>query len=164
MSIDLRTCKPGQKLRSRHGNYLTYVGCTKPGDFYHHVVRYADGSTGTRTHDGHVFFSARDPKDEDIVEIIPMETEMKSLVLGEGKYGLGFVPGHETGMPGIAIWQLPENTPTGTLLDRPPAGTDMRYIFCSTPEAACVLLSMAELIAEKHGIINTAHRYTTKRS
>jgi len=72
MSIDLNTCKPGDKLLSKHGMILTYVEkhsgvCSK--DFPHEVM-YPDGSNGTRTDDGHVFNIKRLPEDHDIVEIL----------------------------------------------------------------------------------------------
>lgn len=81
--IDLRTCKPGDILISRHRAKLEYVA---PTPWRHittndHVVRYLqypDGdpvveeSYGARTHDGYVF---TDPVDRsighhDIVQII----------------------------------------------------------------------------------------------
>ena len=69
--IDLRTCKPGDKLRSSHGSILTYVGPTEEGHEYDHYVQYRDGSLGTRTHDGHVFREKRMPEyDQDIVKIL----------------------------------------------------------------------------------------------
>jgi len=78
-AVDLRTCKPGDKLRSKHGLILTYVRPTEPGNYYDHVVQYPDerpfgpNSTGTRIHDGHVYRnpSKRLECDHDIVEIIP---------------------------------------------------------------------------------------------
>ena len=77
MSIDLRQCVPGQKLRSVHGTILTYVDDTWSNEQWPHRVLYPDGSHGTRTHDGFVFSNPekRLPEDEDIVEIIPLETE-----------------------------------------------------------------------------------------
>lgn len=82
MAVDLRTCKPGDRLRSSHGVILEYVSTT-PWNFYtylDHVVKYLydakgnpyqEDSYGTRTHDGYVFAKKRIPEiDEDIVEII----------------------------------------------------------------------------------------------
>jgi hypothetical protein len=78
--IDLRTCRPGQKLRSKHGLILTYVGPTPDGNYYDHVVKYPDDGyggdcLGTRIHDGHVYRNPdkRLPEDHDIVEILPFE-------------------------------------------------------------------------------------------
>ena len=70
--IDLRNCVPGQKLRSVHGMIFEYVGPTPAGHAYDHVVKYPDGSYGTRIHDGHVYRDAhcRLPLDHDIVEIL----------------------------------------------------------------------------------------------
>ena len=72
-TIDLRNCKPGQPLRSKHGMILTYVKPLDKGDYYDHEVKYPDGSRGTRIHDGHVYRNPdkRLPEDHDIVEILP---------------------------------------------------------------------------------------------
>lgn len=69
--VDLRTCKPGDKLRSTHGMILTYVGPLPENDYMDHEVRYPNGSRGTRTHDGFVFRNKRLPVDHDIAEILP---------------------------------------------------------------------------------------------
>ena len=50
--VDLNTCKPGDKLVSKHGAILTYVG---KNDYYDHNVLYSNGSAGTRTNDGFVY-------------------------------------------------------------------------------------------------------------
>lgn len=83
MPIDLRTCVPGQKLKSKHGLILTYVEniSRKLGEpetiinYYEHTVKYPDGSFGTRIHDGHVYRNEdkRLPEDHDIVEILPLD-------------------------------------------------------------------------------------------
>lgn len=71
MDIDLSKCKKGQKLLSSHGEILTYIEPCPEQDYYDHLVRYANGSKGTRTNDGFVFRNKRDPKtDHDIVEIV----------------------------------------------------------------------------------------------
>lgn len=72
--VDLRTCIPGGKLLSKHGEILTYLGPLPEGCYYDHEVEYSDGSKGTRTHYGHVFRnpSRRLPEDHDIVKIIEM--------------------------------------------------------------------------------------------
>jgi hypothetical protein len=67
--IDLRTCNPGDKLRSAHGLILTYVEHC-PGKTYSHIVRYPDNSLGSRIDDGHVYHFSRLACDHDIVEII----------------------------------------------------------------------------------------------
>lgn len=70
--IDLRECKGGETLISTHGTKLTYI-CQLPEDnFYDHLVKYPDGSEGSRIHDGHVYRNAsrRMDVDEDIVEIV----------------------------------------------------------------------------------------------
>ena len=68
MPVDLRTCKPGTRLLSKHGMVLTYVGPIHGP--YPHEVRYPDGSRGTRTDDGHAYRLNRKPEDHDIVEIL----------------------------------------------------------------------------------------------
>jgi hypothetical protein len=70
--VDLRTCKPGDKLRSCHGMILEYVGLVPYSNGkYPHCVKYPDGTRGTLTNNGQVFKTARLPEDHDIVEIIP---------------------------------------------------------------------------------------------
>ncbi len=68
MPVDLRTCKPGARLLSKHGMVLTYIGPI-PGP-YPHEVRYPDGSRGTRTDDGFAYRVNPMPEDHDIVEIL----------------------------------------------------------------------------------------------
>ena len=73
--IDLRNCKPGDKLLSKHGLMLTYVGTLPEDDYMDHEVEYPNispyfGGMGSRTHDGFVFRKAREESDHDIVEII----------------------------------------------------------------------------------------------
>ena len=73
--VDLRDCKPGDKLLSKHGLLLTYVKALPEEDYMDHVVKYPNispyfGSTGTRTHDGFVMRNKRLEEDHNIVEII----------------------------------------------------------------------------------------------
>jgi hypothetical protein len=72
VTVDLRTCKAGDKLISRHGKVLTYVSPLPEDNFYDHLVRYPDGSNGTRCHDGFAYRnpSKRLPEDHDIVRIV----------------------------------------------------------------------------------------------
>jgi hypothetical protein len=70
MSVDLRTCKPGDVLISKHGMKLTYVKALSEWDYMDHEVMYPNGSSGTRTHDGFVLRKKRLEIDHDIVEII----------------------------------------------------------------------------------------------
>ena len=72
MTVDLRQCKAGDKLLTKHGTILTYVG---PNDSpypteYPHLIMYPSGGFGSRTDNGQVFVQARRPEDEDIVEIL----------------------------------------------------------------------------------------------
>ena len=72
MTVDLNTCVPGQKLRSVHGDVLTYVQKLPPGSYYEHEVAYPNGSKGTRMSDGFTYKNPnkRLPTDHDIVEIL----------------------------------------------------------------------------------------------
>ncbi len=71
MKLDLRNCKKGDKLISIHGETLTYVGHL-PEQYYPHRVKYADGSDGSRTHEGFVMHNQerRLETDHDIIEVI----------------------------------------------------------------------------------------------
>ena len=76
--VDLRTCKPGDKLRSRHGMILEYVGLVPYlNGTYPHYVKYPDGTRGTRTNNGKISETAHLPEDHDIVEIIPKRKARK---------------------------------------------------------------------------------------
>ena len=73
--VDLRECKAGDKLVSKHGLILTYVRALPEGAYMDHEVQYPDddeygGGIGTRTHDGFVYRKSRLETDQDIVEII----------------------------------------------------------------------------------------------
>ncbi len=68
--VDLRECKAGDKLLSRHGLVLEYVRVLPEGDYMDHEVKYPNGSFGSRTHDGFVFRKKRMEIDHDIVEIL----------------------------------------------------------------------------------------------
>lgn len=69
--VDLRSCNPGDRLRSCHGMILTYVAPLPASDYMNHEVRYPNGARGTRTHDGFVFRKNRMECDHNIVEIMP---------------------------------------------------------------------------------------------
>ena len=69
--IDLRNCKPGDKLLTKHGRILTYVKPLGDNDYMDHEIKYPDGGYGSRTHEGFVYRKKRMETDEDIVEIIP---------------------------------------------------------------------------------------------
>lgn len=81
MSVDLRNCKAGDTLLSKHGAILEYVSPTPWNGYRYldHVVKYikdVNGKSfgnecyGTRTHDGFVYRKKRLESDHDIVEII----------------------------------------------------------------------------------------------
>jgi len=80
MSIDLRNAKPGDKLITKHGNMMIYIGYY-PGTRYPHAVLYSNGSEGTRLDGGHVSETNRLWCDEDIVEIIPFTRTRFELLL-----------------------------------------------------------------------------------
>lgn len=71
--IDLRNCKKGDRLLTKHGTILEYV---EPLDsdryYYSHRIQYPNGSFGTRVDSGHVMKneSRRLESDEDIIEIL----------------------------------------------------------------------------------------------
>ena len=70
--VDLTRCKPGDKLRSKHGMILTYVKRLPEGSYYDHMIQYPDGSFGTRTNEGFTYrnISSRLETDHDVVEIL----------------------------------------------------------------------------------------------
>ena len=72
--IDLRNCKKGDKLISNHGEVLTYVR-HEPEAYFPHIVKYANGSDGSRTNDGYVMHneSKRLETDHNIVDAIHLE-------------------------------------------------------------------------------------------
>ena len=77
--IDLRTCKPGDKLLTKHGSVLTYVCYDSDNPNvkdWPHIIRYPNGARGTRTHEGFCFknIDKRLPSDEDVIEILGADT------------------------------------------------------------------------------------------
>jgi hypothetical protein len=80
--IDLRNCKKGDKLISKHGETLKYVK-HQPEEYFPHRVEYADGSGGSQTDNGFVMHndSRRLETDHDIVKVIPLENKQ----MREGK-------------------------------------------------------------------------------
>lgn len=74
--IDLNDCKPGDKLKTKHGKIVTYIRKVE-GAHYPHDVEYDNGATGSRTDDGHVFHHHRLSEDEDIIEIIKTPAKVK---------------------------------------------------------------------------------------
>lgn len=81
MSVDLRTCKKGDILISKHGLRLTYIKPLPEEHYYDHKVAYPENfggivkGEGSRTHDGFVFRKNRREEDHDIVEIIHIKDE-----------------------------------------------------------------------------------------
>lgn len=92
--MDLSNCVPGQKLRSKHGMILTYVGPFIGHGPYQHEIRYPDGSHGSRMNDGFTYHNpnARLPEDHDIVEILPLEfnTPTKEITMKIKTYDEAF--------------------------------------------------------------------------
>ena len=71
--IDLRNCKKGDKLLTKHSTILEYVEALDPEiHYYSHRIKYPNGSDGTRVDSGHVFKNpeSRLDSDEDVVEIL----------------------------------------------------------------------------------------------
>lgn len=71
--LSLSVCKPGDKLLTKHGTILTYVGRNQ--GFYPHEIRYPNGESGTRCDDGFVFYRNRLEADEDVIAILPSEVK-----------------------------------------------------------------------------------------
>ena len=82
MKIDLRNCKPGDKLRIRTTeawknaapnpptDIVTYIGRRENDDWMQHDIEYSDGSKGTRTNEGWTFDKNRREDDPDVIEIL----------------------------------------------------------------------------------------------
>jgi len=68
--IDLRQAKPGDKLVTKNGNTMLYIGYN-PEARYPHTVMYANNASGSRIDDGRLFYNSHFDEDEDIVEIVP---------------------------------------------------------------------------------------------
>lgn len=90
--VDLRKCKRGDILISKHGAKLMYIAPTPYENYRYldHVVQYLEvpggqkvmeGSFGTRTNDGLTYRNVRLPSDHDIVAIIPKSEIEKTLLL-----------------------------------------------------------------------------------
>jgi hypothetical protein len=71
MPIDLRTCVPGQKLRTGDGTVVTYVGPKERQGLPHTICRPGGDEWGC-SHEGH---SGNDRRCDWIVEILPLETQ-----------------------------------------------------------------------------------------
>lgn len=67
--VDLRNCKPGDKLLTKHGIILTYVG-TNTDPLYPHEVEYPTGGHGSRTDDGFAFRNSRHSADQDVIKVL----------------------------------------------------------------------------------------------
>ena len=70
--VDMSQCKPGQKLRSKHGIILEFVEYDSKQK-YPYFVKYPNGGHGSRTVEGWVFRNNPLPEDHDIVEILPLD-------------------------------------------------------------------------------------------
>jgi len=70
--VDLNTCKPGDRLKTIHGNILLYVEKLPEDNYYNHLIQYPNGSFGIRTNEGFVMKNPgrRLDSDEDIIEIL----------------------------------------------------------------------------------------------
>ena len=75
MTVDLRTCKPGDKLRCRNGDIVTYRGPNDGIAFsasygkFPHMIEYSIDRYGTRTDDGKILPEGGE-EGYDIVEIL----------------------------------------------------------------------------------------------
>ena len=71
--VDLRKCKVGDILVSKHGKKFVYHSPNKDGTIYPHHIAYIEQPEqiiGSRTDDGHVFQFSCQPNDHDIVLVI----------------------------------------------------------------------------------------------
>jgi hypothetical protein len=68
-AVDLRGCKPGDKLLTKHGMILTYVGL-QSDPTYPHEVEYPMGGNGSRTNDGFAFAKIRLASDQDVIKVL----------------------------------------------------------------------------------------------
>lgn len=75
---DLKKCKQGDILISKHGSILEYVGI-RTQNHYPHEIKYlykggkinnGELGNGTRNDDGTVFKTNKKPEDEDIISVI----------------------------------------------------------------------------------------------
>ncbi len=79
--IDLKSCKPGDKLRTRNGEIVEYSHV----DLYFHAIKYPNGMIVNRNSNGSIVFSGHYVNDGDIVEIIsdndeqPVNNEIELL-------------------------------------------------------------------------------------
>ena len=93
-SIDLRKCRPGDKLLSKKGNVVTYLGNDSGNFLWPHRIQYIDGGIGTRTNDGFVFSANRWPEDDDIVKILsPNPAQKETLAEANYTYVRRLAPG-----------------------------------------------------------------------
>lgn len=68
-TVDMSTCKPHDRLLTKHGKIVTYVEKME-GYPYPHSVVFSDGGCGNRCDNGKVFAHKSLPEDEDIVLIL----------------------------------------------------------------------------------------------
>jgi hypothetical protein len=68
-TVDLRNCKPGDKLLTKHGMVLTYVGVQNCGPFPHEI-EYPNGGHGSRTDEGFTFRNMRRETDQDVIAVL----------------------------------------------------------------------------------------------
>ena len=78
--IDLKSCKPGDKLKTRNGEIVEYSHV----DSYFHAIRHPNGIVVNRNSNGSIIFSGHYINDGDIVEIVdndkqPVNNEIELL-------------------------------------------------------------------------------------
>lgn len=70
-NIDLRNCKPGDVLISKHGKKFVYVKYNENDHYPHQITDFERRiENNSRIDDGHVFYRNRQEDDHDIVQII----------------------------------------------------------------------------------------------
>ncbi len=83
---------------------------------------------------------------------------MTKIILGEGKFCVAsahLLNGEYKGCPTVTIRKTPESFPVGTLLEneRVNAADCEVVLVVTSPEAAAVLLSVAQAVAFNHGLV-----------
>ena len=78
MSVDLNKCKYGDKLICRNGAILIYDKKLDERYTYKHLVRYPNGTGGTRMSNGLVYIK-NENSDGDIVAIFDIDIDWEEI-------------------------------------------------------------------------------------
>jgi len=72
--FNMKQCKPGDKLFTKHGLIVTYV-VYNPLEHFPHQIEYPNGAYGSRTDEGYVYNNNRLEDDEDIIGFVEVKTD-----------------------------------------------------------------------------------------